>query len=251
MPGWAFFLRFYLRWGLILSIDMYGDRGDYRNQVAQGEYMPETQDFSEWLDISGLVFRIAKTERDIQAVYECRAKGYKRFGERKTEEWVDKFDTYATQYLCEEESSGCVVGVMRMISSNRGQLELQDFIKIPLLLGDGESLAENSRFSIPADVKRRSAVKMGLMSLSHLHAAATGHTHQVCVASPRLKPLYEMLLFSPYPGNPNCFRHPLSGALCTVMQLELNKARREEYRGHFWYAFTYEEKHANVIVDCK
>lgn len=208
--------------------------------------------FENWFDTDGLIFKIARTEEELRAVYECRAKGYSDNKNNRLEDWMDEFDDYAIQYLSIDQETGEILGVMRMISTLDGPIEVQSYLDLSLWLNDDNILGEYSRFTIPKSTgKRRDAVKLGLFTIGYRDALRRQHSYQVLWTTKLMMPLYSMMLYKPYPGKPNTFTHKkLGNREHILMGIDL-PGSSELYRNtkHPLYEFMHEKKLSNVILD--
>ncbi len=205
--------------------------------------------FREWFDWTNLVFRIAKNKDDFNAVYECRARGYSKYGSDNPEDWIDRYDDYATQYMCQDDS-GQTLGCMRMISSKMGPIPIQDYMDISLWTQSDMVYAELARLCVPLPEKRPS-VKFGLWVIAFLDALRNEHTHFVIGTNEWLRSIYEMIGFKLYPGHPNCCLIPqLNNLKHYIMSLDLcDIDAMLSSPAAPLYRFTVEKKYSNVILD--
>lgn len=202
-------------------------------------------------DLSGMIFKFARTSDELRAVYNCRAQGYgARYGGLNAEDWMDHYDEYATQCMCVDDSTNETLGVVRLILSTKGRMEVEDFLDIPLYFQDGLVPMEYTRFSIVTP-KRRNSVRVGLLTLAYRYAVKSGITQQVLCSTEKMKTIYQMLLHSEYPGCPNSFLHPLFGNQeHVVMGLDLREApRMYKECSHPFYNCIVEQNHANVLLE--
>ena len=218
-------------------------------QCAQLEEAPELDD---WLNTAGLVFRVASIKKDMAGILRCRAAGLGRYGRMNPEDWADPRDADAAHYVCQREDTGEIVGCMRMLPSDRGPLEVQEFIDLSLWLRKGVLAGEFSLLSVlrTAGV-RRQAVRLGLLTLGHRDALRRGHARQIAWPVPGMQPFFDMLFYAPYPGEPNRFTHArLGNREHLVMGMEVPGAA-ERYREacHPFHEFMHERDHPNMVLD--
>jgi hypothetical protein len=203
-------------------------------------------------DMSGLVFRIAKSQEDVLAVYACRGEAYgSKYDSNSPDEWIDEHDDRAYQYMCQNTETGETLGVMRMTCSRDGRLGIEDYIDLPLLINADNVVAYYNRFGVHPFAPRRDTIKLGLYTLIYKHSLRLGCTHQLLAVTQPLKPMYEFMLHSPYPGQPNSFRLDKFGSKeHFVMQLDLRAApAMYKTRNHPFYEFIFEAKHDNICID--
>ena len=212
----------------------------------------ESGSFADWFDLSGLIFKIARTDEEKQAAYACRAKGYSKYGPDTPEAWIDEYDEYAIQYICQDAETGEVLGCMRNVSSLDGPLEVEAFLSLPLWRSEGNPVGEYSRFAVPKTVRtRRNAIKLGMLTLAYRDALRRGHAFQTLWCIEAMRSLYDMLLYQPYPGEPNTFTHDaLGGQEHTLMGVDMRGAA-EVYRstGHPLYEFMANMRHESILLD--
>ncbi len=200
------------------------------------------------MDLSGLVFRAVTSDRNRNGVFECRWRGYRKYGFNSPESVVDQFDATARQYACIEENEGNVVGCLRMVSRCTTFLEIEQYLKIGKLIANGMVLAEVSRYSVPTS-PRAVAVRMGLWKLAWLDAVANGHTHLLAWVRKGARRPYEAMGFTDPAGESLSFNHPLLGGhLHHVILLDLSKANQYPQNNPGLFGFFHEQRHANIVL---
>jgi len=116
-------------------------------------------------DLSGLVFRAVRAEHEMDAVLECRWKGYRRYGFPNPAACRDDYDAHAIQYVCEDERTKRIVGCLRLLPAQHRPFELEEYFDISGWANNGTRPAELTRFSVPVS-KRLWAIKFGFVETS-------------------------------------------------------------------------------------
>jgi hypothetical protein len=215
-------------------------RGKMNSHHKTDEYLP---------DLSGLVFRTARTDDEMEAILECRWKGYRRYGFAEPAACRDSFDSHAVQYICEEQNTKRTMGCLRLVSIHHRPFELEEYFDIKNWASNGTRPAELTRFSVP-ESKEQPEIKFGLWKLAWLDAVARGHTHFIIWTTQYYKAMYESLGFVPYPGNSPEFLHKvLNSTPHSVMIFDLLSAPDLYRRTRpSLYRFFCEMTHANIIL---
>jgi hypothetical protein len=199
-------------------------------------------------NLSGLIFRIARTAEEKEAVIRCRWKGYKKYFST-IEACRDRHDKYATHYMCIDTNTNEICGCLRMINKLDGPLELEEFFDISDWMENDFVPAELTRFSVP-NSNRSLDIKFGLWKLVYLDAKRRDVTHFfVWVRKGAIRD-YLYLNFQMYP-KPNSFSHGrLHGHIHFNMFLDLRHAAQDiEKSNHPHYGFFCEISHSNIILD--
>jgi hypothetical protein len=161
-------------------------------------------------NLSGLTFRLASSNEELEPILHCRWRGYKKYGFAQPSDCRDAFDERATQYICLDSESQEVLGCLRLLACSARPFEVETFLDVSQWLPSGTTVAELTRFSVPI-CKRISAIKFGLWKLAWLDAIAKGHTHFLIWTTEHKKRMYEYLGFVPYPNDSTAFNHPILG----------------------------------------
>jgi len=161
-------------------------------------------------NLSGLIFRTARTDAELNEVLQCRWRGYKKYGFPDPTACRDIFDDRATQYLCQDAESNQTLGCLRLLANHARPFEVETYLDVEGWLPSEMSVAELTRFSVPT-CKRLSAIKFGLWKLAWMDAIAQGHTHFLIWTTEQKKRMYEYLGFVPFPNHSAAFLHPILG----------------------------------------
>lgn len=199
-------------------------------------------------DVTGLIFRAAHTDHEMDAILECRWKGYRRYGFEVPTACRDSFDKHAIQYVCQDEQSKRILGCLRLLPIHHRPFELEEYCDISGWARNGTRPAELTRFSIPIS-KRLIAIKWGLWKLAFFDACKSGHSHFLICTAEYTKQMYESLGFVPYPGDSCDFLHAtLRNTPHVAMILNLSSVAdlyRREHPG--LYRFCWEVTHSNIF----
>jgi len=203
-------------------------------------------------DLSGLIFRSAHCDREMDAILECRWKGYRRYGFDSPAACRDVFDDRAIQFVCEDSESQQILGCLRLLAYSARPFEVETYVEVSRWLPSSMSVAELTRFSVPV-CRRLTAIKCGLWKLAWLEAIAKGHTHFLIWTTEQKKRMYEYLGFTPYPNDSVTFLHPVLGNNSHMMMLvdlttvaDLFRRTRPEL-----HRFFFEMNHPNVRLSVR
>lgn len=199
-------------------------------------------------DLTGLIFRIAHTDLEREAVIDCRWKGYKKYFHSR-EQCKDKYDERAVLYMCLDAVSGDVLGCLRVVSRLKSRLELEEYFDISSLVKNGLVVAEVSRFSIPKS-RQSPSIKLGLWKLLYLDSIRKGYTHLIVWVKRSARRNYEYLFFEDYPRQ-NTFVHTvLHGLTHYVMTFDIaNSTQKYRSSHHPLYTFFCEKDHSQIVLD--
>lgn len=102
------------------------------------------------LDLSKILVRRARSGCDVEKVMRVRWEGYKKYFSSQ-EQIADRFDFQENCILLlAEDADGNPIGTMRLLRSDAGQAEIEDFLPVREMLAEPyQNFIEATRLSVP------------------------------------------------------------------------------------------------------
>lgn len=202
------------------------------------------------LDISGIYIKRATTEEELQQVFDLRWEGYHKYFNSR-QELVDDLDFGPNvTLLLAKDAQNQALGTMRILDQRIGQIELEKFMDINLLLTDAEiPCAEATRFSIPIH-PRSLDLKLALCKGFYLYCTHHGiKTALISVRSSATRD-YNRLLFEDTGPN-GIYSHTMLGnILHYTYKLNITQAAHiYKTTQHPLYDFFCVKEHPDIRVD--
>lgn len=198
-----------------------------------------------------LRIRRAKTDEDIEKVYDVRWRGYKKYFPCRSA-CIDERDRAPNSVLLLAETTCCgtPVGTLRILDGASGPVELERFIHVSSVLAPDECpCAEATRFSVPFNPLAKQ-IKYFLWKAFFLYCGQHHIPTMLISVRPPAAKDYEFLMFQDV-GSDGEYTHPeLGNKPHRTYKMSVRRARElfEEHR-HPLLNFMFCEHHGCISIE--